>query len=125
MKKRIALIIIVSVIVIFVFLLVKLLRGSDEISEHVASPAASCVKVTVDVCSKDLEGTVTNYCTQTVSYVKAWVIAYDSSGEVLDRVEEYVEDIDPEESKDFRAVIIESGKKISNCKVEIEEASYQ
>ncbi len=87
--------------------------------------AKSCVSVTVDVCGEwEVKGTITNNCSKTVRYVLVQSTGYSSSGDVIDRDPEYVEDISAGGHKYFESPLDTSTGKVARCRAEIEEAQY-
>ena len=93
--------------------------GSKDLSD--------CVDVTVDAVSGgsivvDVYGTARNACSEHVRYAKVVATYFTSSGAVVARDEEYVEDLDPGESKTFDALVSDENQQTSRCSASVEEA---
>jgi hypothetical protein len=93
--------------------------GSKDLSD--------CVEVTVDAVSPglsivDVYGTARNACSQGVGSAKVVATCYNSSGAVIARDEEYVENLDVGESKTFDAIISDPNQQTTRCSAAVEEA---
>jgi hypothetical protein len=93
--------------------------GSNDLSD--------CVKVTVDAVSPgitivDVYGTARNACSEDVGYAKVVATCYSSSGSVIARDEEYVENLDVGESKSFDAIVEDPNQQTRRCSATVEEA---
>jgi flagellar basal body-associated protein FliL len=90
------------------------------------SSLASCVSVKIDTIKPiagevNVLGTFTNNCSQTVRYAKIETTCYSSSGEVLDRDPEYVENVAPEDSAYFESPLSASSAQVERCESEVAE----
>jgi len=93
--------------------------GSNDLSD--------CVTVTVDAISPgltivDVYGTARNECSEDVRYAKVVATCYSSSGAVIGRDEEYVENLAIGESTTFDALISDPNRGTSRCSAAVEEA---
>lgn len=87
---------------------------------------AGCVDVKIDTIKPvagevDVLGTFTNNCSQTVRYAKIYTTCYSSTGEVLDRDPEYVENVAPGESAYFESPLGASSSEVDRCMSEVTE----
>ena len=73
----------------------------------------------------DVLGTVTNNCDSDISYVRVETTCFSSSGSVLDRDPEYVENIAGGKHAYYDAVIDASPDQVKNCVSEVMEAEYE
>lgn len=100
-------------------------RGGSS-SESDLDIARHCLKIDLYKCDDFTpHGTVTNNCTDEVSAAKIVITGYSEKGVAGDKVdadEEYVEDIQVGDEKDFEAVFSTSSKgKIKSCKAVVED----
>ncbi len=91
--------------------------------------AISCSKVKIDTIKDsygvaDVLGTFTNNCSMTIRYAKIETTCFSSSGNVMDRDPEYVENIPAGGRAYYDSLIDTSSGSISKCNSEITEAAY-
>jgi hypothetical protein len=94
------------------------------------SEAIACVEFSNIVChthsyGSEVTGVVTNTCTETLYYVKVLASVFDSSNNLLETDEEYVENLSPNEQMDFEALFRSTNAQVDSCGARAEEASFR
>lgn len=85
----------------------------------------ACVDITVTSCDLDqyggyVHGTVTNKCDTKINMVKIVAEVYSADGLLLSSDEEYVENLEPDEQKTFKAIMDTPASKGKICKAKVE-----
>jgi len=92
--------------------------------------AKNCVSVKIDTIKKgntiaDVLGTFTNNCSKEIYMAEIETTCLSSSGAVLDRDSEYVEQVAPGETASYDSIISASPNDINKCSSKVTDAVYR
>ena len=102
--------------------------GSGGSSGSTSSKACISVKIDKidsDKYGTDVLGTVTNNCKDNIWMAKIDTTCYSSSGQVVDRDEEYVEDVASGGTAYYKSLIEGTSSEVKTCKSEVTDATFK
>ena len=116
MNKKIAIAVLLCVLFLAILACISGGGGTD---------VKACVDITVTSCDLDqyggyVHGTVTNKCDTKISAVKIVAKVFSADGLLLSSDEEYVENLQPNEQKTFKAIMDKPASKGKTCTAEVE-----
>jgi len=103
-------------------------NGGGGSSESTSSKA--CVSITVDTIKHrgtlvDVKGTVTNNCSKAIWMAEVQATCFSSSGSVVDRDPEYVEDVSSGGQAYYSALIQDDNEEVEKCKSEVTDVTFK
>ena len=95
-----------------------------------STSSKACVSITIDTVKHrgtlvDVKGTVTNNCSKAIWMAEVQATCFSSSGLVVDRDPEYVEDVSSGDQSYYSALIQDGNEEVKNCKSEVVDVTFK